>query len=216
MINDVPSDQVFWLANGKIIKNILELARELPQLTQDAFAQHVNEEKNDFATWVEYSVKDSNLATLLRTTQDQFRMAAIVERRIQELTRIPEKQIAEEIKEQSETPAVEQTPQTKQPVEQPEQKTRVESVPPKVYRPTVVKKRNVSPLILPVKVKRLREPAREVADTLDARIKLNSDKPLTETHVHTVRSPHSAAVLLTAHVLLGFVVGMCIIVIILI
>jgi len=90
-IADVPPESVFWILGGKPVKNILELGRELRQMSPETFSHHVTAEKNDFATWVEYSIKDHNLAALLRTTRDQARMAAIIERKIQELTAPPEK-----------------------------------------------------------------------------------------------------------------------------
>ncbi len=85
-LRDVPPENEFVLIGGRKIKNIAELGRELRQMSDDMFAHHVTEQKNDFANWIEKCVKDETLGILARTTKDKERMAAIVERRIKELT----------------------------------------------------------------------------------------------------------------------------------
>ncbi len=83
---NVPEEQTFWLLGGTPIRNIDDLAKALKKMSQETFAFHVNDERNDFATWVETATKDKALATLIRTTKEKQRMAAIVQRRAEELT----------------------------------------------------------------------------------------------------------------------------------
>ncbi len=86
MLQDAKPEHTFWLKTGKGVKNIAELGRELKQMNKEVFTHHVNENKNDFAEWTKHCIKDEKLAALLKTTKNQQRAAAIVERRIQELT----------------------------------------------------------------------------------------------------------------------------------
>ncbi len=53
----------------------------------------MNDEKNDFANWIQNCAQDEKLATLARMTRDRERMGTIVERRIQELTKPQIKQM---------------------------------------------------------------------------------------------------------------------------
>jgi len=85
-LNDVPKHHSFVLTGGKAIKNVVELGRELKRMDEEIFNRHVAENKNDFSNWIHHCVKDPHLAALVRTTRDQNRMAAIIERRIQQLT----------------------------------------------------------------------------------------------------------------------------------
>jgi len=97
MLNDVKEENTFWLKGGRPIKNIAELGRELRQMDAETFSYHVNDEKNDFANWIQNCAQDEKLSTLARMTRDRERMSAIVERRIQELTRPPIKTVKKTI-----------------------------------------------------------------------------------------------------------------------
>ncbi len=183
-IQNVPQENTFWLLGGKPIKNIIELGKELRQMSPETFAHHVNAEKNDFAAWIEYSVKDSNLATLLKTTKDKARMAAIVERRIHELTKPPKT---------TEEPAVVRT-RNITPLKLAEEKK-------------IIKTDNVTKLSI-------KDPPKTVVKTPHkTELKLNHDKPHREIYVHEIKEQHNATALLMSHVLLGIVVGAAIIIV---
>ncbi|MBW2969800.1 hypothetical protein KY309_01710 [Candidatus Woesearchaeota archaeon] len=92
MLQNVKPEHTFWLKDGKSVKNIIELGRELKRMSEETFNHHVNNTKNDFANWTEHCIKDKKLATLLRTTKSQQRTNAIIERHIQELTKTPKKE----------------------------------------------------------------------------------------------------------------------------
>ena len=55
-------DKTFYLHGGKKFSNLKGLAKELKDMTHDAFNHHVNEAKNDFANWAHNSLKDEKLA----------------------------------------------------------------------------------------------------------------------------------------------------------
>lgn len=89
MIQNVKPEHTFWLKNGKQLKNITELNRELNGIETSVFEHHVNNQKNDFADWIEFCIQDKQLATLVRSTKNAERMRAILERKIQQITEIP-------------------------------------------------------------------------------------------------------------------------------
>ena len=207
-LQNVPEEQTFWLLGGKPIRNIAELGRELKRMTQETFAFHVNDEKNDFSIWVEESAKDNALATLMRTTKDKQRMAAIVERRIQELT----------------------TTQIQNPSFEKKHAVNVEGN--TEYHPTIIKTKNVTPLFLAERKKHVKEQHTEQIkesaeirnlDTVEYEPPLLLvEKPSLETHHHKQTHPehhksktHIAA-LLISHAVIGLTVGVIITIIILI
>lgn len=182
-LRDVPPENEFVLISGRKIKNVVELGRELRQMTNKVFAHHVTEQKNDFANWIEACVEDERLGTLVRTTKDKERMAAIVERRIKELT---------------------QPPRTKQPVKQ--------TMPlPSIVRTknvTMLKFAHEQPPVQKIE----QQPPRQIIHTPHKTVlKLQHEQPVkTEIYVHEVNKHHHGAALLLAHLVLGIVVGVAI------
>lgn len=61
----VDGDQCFWVNNGPALRNIKDLSDALKGISEDSYAYHVNEEKNDFANWVLNALKDETLASKL-------------------------------------------------------------------------------------------------------------------------------------------------------
>ena len=207
-LRDVPPQNEFVLLGGKRIKNIVELGRELKNMSIDVFAHHVTREKNDFASWIDACVKDTKLGTLIRMTKEQQRMAAIVERRVQEMTR-PTIKIVKPAK----------TVQTMQ-------------------EPTIVRTKNVTLLELSHKQPIVKQEQPKVEKLLHTPEKIilkptrehNTPKAAPEIHLHThskthlslaqdnakevyvheVNKHHHGAALLIGHLVLGIVVGVAI------
>lgn len=61
----IPEDKYFILCNGKIIKNIRELALAFENMSFEIFNHHVNHERNDFANWIRDIFSEKDLATEL-------------------------------------------------------------------------------------------------------------------------------------------------------
>lgn len=186
MLENTKPENEFILLGGGRIKNIAELGRELRQMSDDVFAHHVTEDKNDFANWIEACVKDERLGILARTTKDKQRMAAIVERRIKDLT----------------SPAPPQKP-----------KQHAKSTPQTIHQPTIIRTRNVTMLDLAHKKKEAPQPEqsqRQVIHTMHKTMLKLSHEPRTEIYVHEVNKHHHGAALLIAHLVLGIVVGVAI------
>ena len=205
-LQDVPPQHEFWLLGGKRLKNIAELGRELRQMKPEIFSHHVNEHKNDFANWVENCIKDRQLAILLRTAQNKERMAATIERRIQELT-MPKPKKQQEIPK----PSI----------------IRTKNVTPLQFKPTIIKTPNTTPLIIAQKPKIIKSPngtklefAQPIKKTIvrtphKTQLKLFHEPPKTEIYVHEVKTRHHSGIMLISHVILGIVLGVALAAIIL-
>jgi len=56
----------FWTEDGQILKDLKDLEVAFNKMSTKTFSHHVTKEKNDFAAWVDYVLKDSVCATDLR------------------------------------------------------------------------------------------------------------------------------------------------------
>ncbi|MBI2101308.1 hypothetical protein HYT53_01745 [Candidatus Woesearchaeota archaeon] len=68
---DAAPEQCFWINNGPILKNMEELANALPDMAEDTFRHHVNDEKNDFSSWVRDVIGDQKLANELASAKNR-------------------------------------------------------------------------------------------------------------------------------------------------
>jgi hypothetical protein len=84
-LRDVHPDHVFKLKSGATIKNLYELANELASMDEEVFRHHVNDEKNDFHSWVLHIVRDDHLASVFSEIKDRRLMLAAVDKRIRDL-----------------------------------------------------------------------------------------------------------------------------------
>jgi len=68
-----PKSKYFWVVDGTVIRGLKELAEAVDAMDYNIFEHHVNNGRNDFATWVEDVFELDNLSRDLRTTQDKNR-----------------------------------------------------------------------------------------------------------------------------------------------
>ena len=85
LLSDVKEGESFYTVNGQVLNNIRELAGLLETIQKDHFDHHVNEDKNDFAEWVQYSVGDKKLADRLRKAKKPEDMQQLISERLTEL-----------------------------------------------------------------------------------------------------------------------------------
>lgn len=64
-------EQCFWVNNGPILKNLEELANALPEMSNETFHHHVNNEKNDFSNWIRDAIGDEKLANDLLSSKNK-------------------------------------------------------------------------------------------------------------------------------------------------
>ena len=71
---DVPEENNFHLRNGKVLRNMKELSKELPTMDDETFSHHVNDERNDFYNWVKGTIGDNVLANGILPVHDKETM----------------------------------------------------------------------------------------------------------------------------------------------
>jgi hypothetical protein len=76
----VADDQAFVLSNGEKLRTLDELSEAINLIDPDTFHAHVNEEKNDFASWVEHVFGEMELAENLRKFPTPLRMMVSIEK----------------------------------------------------------------------------------------------------------------------------------------
>lgn len=71
-------ENYFYVANGAVLKDLNETLSELKSMSPETFMHHVNQEKNDFANWINFVLNDSKLANKISSVKDQSEMASII------------------------------------------------------------------------------------------------------------------------------------------
>lgn len=69
----------FYTKEGKIIKDIPALIKELKKMSYYAFNHHVTHEKNDFANWIRDVIKEEKLANSIAKTHSKKETIEILE-----------------------------------------------------------------------------------------------------------------------------------------
>ncbi len=70
---EAPEDKRFVLNDGRIIKDLKELADALEHMSDDVFRHHVNESKNDFSNWVRDILQEKELAEDMQKLDSQLK-----------------------------------------------------------------------------------------------------------------------------------------------
>ncbi len=62
LVVETGEEKRFWVCDGRVLKNLRELADVLEKMPKDVFNHHVTKERNDFAIWVNDVFGDKKLA----------------------------------------------------------------------------------------------------------------------------------------------------------
>jgi len=81
-ITNVPKKNAFYLIDGSILRNLIDLANKLDDISEDQFKHHVADGKDDFHEWVKNVVKDSRLARQLAKSEEKNKHTIIVMRHV--------------------------------------------------------------------------------------------------------------------------------------
>lgn len=76
----VPADKEFVLANGEKLRTLDQLSEAINLIEPDVFHAHVNEQKNDFAAWIDGVFEEHELADQLRSHPTPLRMMVAIEK----------------------------------------------------------------------------------------------------------------------------------------
>ncbi|MBW2992132.1 hypothetical protein KY345_02850 [Candidatus Woesearchaeota archaeon] len=71
VLGQAPEEKVFYLKDGRKLKNILELTEAFESMSEDVFRHHVNEMRNDFSSWVGDVLDDKELAEDIKDIRDR-------------------------------------------------------------------------------------------------------------------------------------------------
>ncbi|MEK6984737.1 MAG: DUF5752 family protein [Nanoarchaeota archaeon] len=86
ILGEAPEEHHFVVADGRKLKNVIELADALETMSEEIFSHHANEFKNDFATWVKDVFYDHSLAEDISRAKNKFEtQIAVLRRLIKEL-----------------------------------------------------------------------------------------------------------------------------------
>ncbi|MFW6220489.1 MAG: hypothetical protein ACOC3X_02330, partial [Nanoarchaeota archaeon] len=99
ILSNVHPNETFKTALGKEIISLEELVKTLENMDDNEFKIHVNEEKNDYANWINDSIKDEVLAFEIKHVKDKKKIINTIKKRITELEkRIKMGEIVDKIK----------------------------------------------------------------------------------------------------------------------
>ncbi|MBN2453986.1 hypothetical protein JXB11_00410 [Candidatus Woesearchaeota archaeon] len=82
ILGEAPNECTFVVCDGRIVKDLKELADALHDMSNDVFSHHVNEFKNDFEKWVGEVMDESELAEELSKVSSQAEAEIAVLRNI--------------------------------------------------------------------------------------------------------------------------------------
>ncbi len=86
VLGEAPEEHHFVVADGRKLKNIIELADALETMSEEIFRHHVNEARNDFSTWVKNVFYDHSLAEDISRAKNRLEtQIAILRRLVKEL-----------------------------------------------------------------------------------------------------------------------------------
>ena len=86
VLGEAPEEHHFVVADGRKLKNIIELADALETMSEEIFRHHANEFRNDFSTWVKDVFYDHSLAEDISRAKNRLEtQIAVLRRLIKEL-----------------------------------------------------------------------------------------------------------------------------------
>jgi hypothetical protein len=79
---DIPQEKQFWCSDGRVFKNLSELAAALREMSDETFRHHSNETRSDFGNWVRDVIGDDKLSRDLQKSTTQAQAAKAVADRV--------------------------------------------------------------------------------------------------------------------------------------
>lgn len=62
VVKSVPDQYVFYLCDGKVLRNLNDLINSLDKMVDDVFNFHANKDKNDFSNWIRDVISEPELS----------------------------------------------------------------------------------------------------------------------------------------------------------
>ncbi|MBU1976302.1 MAG: hypothetical protein KKG59_07920 [Nanoarchaeota archaeon] len=74
----VDEHKFFHLKNGRKLRSILDLAKNLERMSDDVFSHHVTPYKNDFSAWIYHEFTEVELARRMANEKDKKRTIELI------------------------------------------------------------------------------------------------------------------------------------------
>ena len=82
LLGEAPVEHHFVVADGRKLKNVIELADALETMSEEIFRHHANEFKNDFSSWVKDVFYDHSLAEDIGRAKNRLETQITILRRL--------------------------------------------------------------------------------------------------------------------------------------
>ena len=79
MEEEIRNTKYFYAKDGRIIRNLEELAEEIQYFDDETFYHHVSHERNDFANWIRDALEIKELADLVATKTNKQDILSLLE-----------------------------------------------------------------------------------------------------------------------------------------
>jgi len=87
VLGHAPEEYHFYLADGKRLRSLYELADSLEEMGDEMFNMYVTPERNDFANWINDIFEDTDLAEEMRKVETRMEgQLQILKKLVKELT----------------------------------------------------------------------------------------------------------------------------------
>lgn len=88
IIGNVQEEKVFYLNDGRVLRNLGELAAAMKDMGEGVFNHHVTSDRNDFRNWVNDVIGDRKLADSLGRSKTRESALGKINSRLKELGRV--------------------------------------------------------------------------------------------------------------------------------
>jgi hypothetical protein len=75
---EAPKEHYFYVCDGSVVKSLVDLAFSLDSMPDGVFYFHVNDQKNDFATWVKEIIKQDDLSDRMLGVLNKIELQAML------------------------------------------------------------------------------------------------------------------------------------------
>lgn len=82
ILGEAPEEHRFVVADGRKLKNIMELADALETMSEEVFRHHANDIRNDFSSWVKDIFYDHSMAEDIARAKNKLEAQVVVLRRM--------------------------------------------------------------------------------------------------------------------------------------
>ena len=84
-IVNASDEACFWVLDGRVLRNLNDLAVALDEMSEETYSHHVNSEKNDFSVWVKEILKEPKVAVSLKKSKDKKGAVKVIKNKLKKL-----------------------------------------------------------------------------------------------------------------------------------